>query len=828
MRQYIDTAQDLSGNALAGATVKVLLYPSLANATIYSDNGLTPIGGNTVAADITGQFSFFAADGDYALQFSYNALLYKTQSPVSVFDGAAQVTFADTGAVNAYAIANSALEKALRAGLRCSAQITTTNTGASTLQYNGLAVKSIVYPGGTALTANTLLAGGIYQFEYDGASWQIRNTQAAPYYARTAGEIAAGVTPVDYSQPPGSVWRQGADPLGVATATTAFSQAAAASLYVYVPPGTYKLTTGSLAFTTAVRFVCAGRNSVTLRFASGTTDALAWSGAGQTGGGLTGATINGTGVTGGNLLNFTGQARGWFDDITLAGGYNGMLVQDQNVCNIGGMWMNGLTGAYGLKYFGGGTGAAQVLNIGKLEIGFTTNIITSPIGVLVDGDADTINADAIGVVKGANGMVVQNSGNLAGGPAFITVNTFQSDFAYGDGLSISGGTGGSPSTTSHNFLSVYCQGSVAGNGVSINQYARDIVIGAEQITGNFLRGILTDGRYVKINFPHCSTNSKAGSALWPEIEIGANSIGTSILGGLAGQFVGYAAELASYGIKIVAGAKQYCIIGVNCTNNVTGAIQDLANDPDSTILGCPGSSINRIAGKGIALTFEAAGIPMIIPSSGNIGNNGALTAITALNTTYANCYMFFPAGAIFAGSAAGVYYVQMSSTTAGTIFNNQYTNGVPTVPASPTPFVTTGPGAYTQSTGSAIILRNSTIVGGSLGPNGSIEVSSLWSYPNSAGTKTGVIKYSSANILNASGTTTTTFNAPLQILQNNGVTNKQVACAGTLSGGVSSGTIAYTTIDSTADQTLQATGQLSAAADFLVLERMIVRIAFSL
>lgn len=647
-------------------------------------------------------------------------------------------------------------------------------------------------------------------------------------WPQSAGEIAAGITPTNYGYIWGSVMRYGADPTGAASSTTAFLSAAQANTSCTIPAGTYKLTAGTLAFASSpVRFTGAGRNAVTLNCVSGTANLFSWTGSG-TGGGLTGVTINGTGMTGGILISFVGQARGWFDDISITGGFNGMLVQDQNVCEIGSVWMNGLTGTYGFKYFGGGTGAAQVLNIKKLIIGFTTNIITSPIGVLIDGDADTMNADAIGVTKGGNGMVIQNSGNLANGAAFLTVNTFQSDFSYSDGLVISGGTAGSPSVTSVTINSCYCQGSVAGKGVNINQYARNVFINAEQITGNFQQGIFSDGRYVKIVSPQVAHNSVAGSAIWGGIELGANSLGTSINGGLAGQWVGYASELQSYGIIVDAGAQAYEIIGVNCLNNVTGAILDNANDANSTILACAGSSINRIAKKGIALTFESSGIPMILPSSGTIGNNGALSALTALPTTYTSCYMAFPANAIFAGSAFGLYYVVMSSTTAGTIFNNVYTNGEPSIPASPTPFVSTGPGAFTQTTGSPILLRNSTILANSLGPNGTIEISTLWSMNSTAGTKTANLAYSTANIMTLAVTTSTNINAPTQIIQNRGATNKQVAAPAILAAGASSSPAVYTTIDSTAAQTLQASAQLSVATDFLILERMTTRISFSL
>ena len=93
-------------------------------------------------------------------------------------------------------------------------------------------------------------------------------------------------------------------------------------------------------------------------------------------------------------------------------------------------------------------------------------------------------------------------------------------------------------------------------------------------------------------------------------------------------------------------------------------------------------------------TLCQTGIPLILVSSGNIGNNGALTAITTLPATYSQgCYMWFKTNSISAATPAGWYYVVMTSGTAGTIYNNTYTSGVPLQPAVLTAFVTTGPGA---------------------------------------------------------------------------------------------------------------------------------------
>jgi hypothetical protein len=189
MRQYIDTAQDNLGNALVGAIIAVFDYPSNSVSSIYSDNGVTPIAGATVTTDATGQFSFFAADGDYKLTFTYASSLYKTQVPVAIFDAVAGVTFQDTGSTNAYAVTDSRLEGALRAGLRINIKIANTNNAASTFVYNGLASKAIVNLDGTALQAGALPQNGVVLLEYNGSSWLNRT-----YYQTTNVGAISGTT----------------------------------------------------------------------------------------------------------------------------------------------------------------------------------------------------------------------------------------------------------------------------------------------------------------------------------------------------------------------------------------------------------------------------------------------------------------------------------------------------------------------------------------------------------------------------------------------------------------------------------------------------------
>lgn len=217
-----------------------------------------------------------------------------------------------------------------------------------------------------------------------------------------------------------------------------------------------------------------------------------------------------------------------------------------------------------------------------------------------------------------------------------------------------------------------------------------------------------------------------------------------------------------------------------------------------------------------------ANVPVIVPSSGSIGNNGALTLTTALDTTYANCYLYFPANAIEAGSAAGLYFVQMSSTTLGTIYNNTHTSGKPTIPSSPTAFATTGPGAYTQTTATDITILSFTLPGGAMGANGS-----LFLYPQEVVNSSGNNKIFRLK-LEASTTNTHIWAAVGQssspmVIRNKGVQNRNVSnnAAGLTTGGTGP---VHTTIDTAADVTLTLTANLANAADYAGFSGVLVQI----
>jgi len=125
---------------------------------------------------------------------------------------------------------------------------------------------------------------------------------------------------------------------------------------------------------------------------------------------------------------------------------------------------------------------------------------------------------------------------------------------------------------------------------------------------------------------------------------------------------------------------------------------------------------------------------------------------------------------------------------------------------------------------SAVTLATITIPAGLLGANGKLKIYPLWSTTNNANIKT----------LRAifSGSTCTTMtsqsvsnNSGLVIIRNINSESAQKCSSGLVAGiGSSFGSIAVTTIDTTAATTITITGQLSVGGDTLTLEDLFVEV----
>ena len=148
----------------------------------------------------------------------------------------------------------------------------------------------------------------------------------------------------------------------------------------------------------------------------------------------------------------------------------------------------------------------------------------------------------------------------------------------------------------------------------------------------------------------------------------------------------------------------------------------------------------------------SSGVPVVFPSSGTVGANGALSGIVALPQIYSSgCWMYFPAGAVYGGSAAGLYWTVMSSSTAGTIYDNRLSPGASpaSTPGNQAAIVAAAPGSYTATASHASPGPVGVMIpGGAIGVNGAVEVYVMAYCNNSASVKTLAVALDNTQVAN--------------------------------------------------------------------------------
>lgn len=207
---------------------------------------------------------------------------------------------------------------------------------------------------------------------------------------------------------------------------------------------------------------------------------------------------------------------------------------------------------------------------------------------------------------------------------------------------------------------------------------------------------------------------------------------------------------------------------------ISGIAAPIGSVADQQIATGAGGGLVAAPGFFSSILFHSS-IPFIFASTGSMGNNGALSGLTSLVNTYANAYILLPIGAIDGTNplAAGWYYCTMSSATAGTVFNNTYTSGQPVIPASPTAFFTTGPGAFTGDS-SATSAFSYTMPAATLAVNDTIRISFKATTTNTAANKVMTMLFGGSTV---GASTVSTIASTFMIMQvsNRGVLTAQIA-----------------------------------------------------
>lgn len=368
---------------------------------------------------------------------------------------------------------------------------------------------------------------------------------------------------------------------GVTDDTGAFVGAAAASLHVSIPAGNYKITSGTLNFSTPVRFVGQGREQTQIICSSGTGNLFAWS-SNVTGGGIENVKIVAIGMTGGDVIRNDGQSRFTVSGLQIVGGYNGIFMSNFNCVFVHDVWINALIGLYAIKLYSAVFGSADVADISNVQIGFQSpSSSSSPSGVIIDGGVATVSLRHVAVVNALNSFVVSNSPNSTG-PHFVTGLDIQSDFSYSEGLRIDGGSG---ATRNHNFTDVYIHGSKSSNNIYLSPTSSYITVKGGQISGAHLRGVFISSEYTFLTNCQIASNSQSSSGAYPGVYIGPESYSTVITGNSIGHWSGHSAASHSYGVEVASGAQAYTITGNNLLGNVNGEIIDNAHDNSSCVFG---------------------------------------------------------------------------------------------------------------------------------------------------------------------------------------------------------------------------------------------------
>jgi hypothetical protein len=227
-----------------------------------------------------------------------------------------------------------------------------------------------------------------------------------------------------------------------------------------------------------------------------------------------------------------------------------------------------------------------------------------------------------------------------------------------------------------------------------------------------------------------------------------------------------------------------------------------------------------------------SGIPFVIPPGDGAavglqftGSAGAFTLSAAILTNLWNalkgCWMYMPAS--FGGSAypAGWYWAVFSSDTAGILYTDTYTSGTPKRPASPTAFPTNLTGWLTTTTAEITGPTGFVLAGGSMGKNGSLKAH-LRLAGNITGSKNYKM-YSGASQICAIGSVTTNPDSESIVsIKNQGseslqLLSRQLANTGVGQVAASFLTNEYASIDTSLDQTLSISLQISSTSVCAVL-----------
>lgn len=210
------------------------------------NNCLTKDGQNSPTANLPMAGYVHTGVGNASTRASYPA--------VGQIQDGSFVNVVDTGAADAYVITLSPAITAYATGQLFWVKIANTNTGASTLNVNGLGVKSIKSAGTTDVTAGQLAVGAVYGFRYDGTNFLLIGSSTIADGSVTTAKIADDAVTLA-KQAPGTANRlQGFDGSGNPSEITVNGATLSAGALTITGSGLVFISTGTAAASASLAF----------------------------------------------------------------------------------------------------------------------------------------------------------------------------------------------------------------------------------------------------------------------------------------------------------------------------------------------------------------------------------------------------------------------------------------------------------------------------------------------------------------------------------------------------------------------------------------------
>lgn len=187
---------DSSGQPLAGGKVYTYSAGTTSPKTTWQDSGKVTPQANPVILDAQGKKLVFA-DGAYKFRIDdANDVTQYTLDNLQFakYSGSATYAGATTGSSNAYVATLSPALLSLANGAKITFEANHTNTGAATLNVNGLGAIELAHANDTPFAANEVVSGNTYTAVYEASTnaWLVENPQVPVWTSWTPTLSASG------------------------------------------------------------------------------------------------------------------------------------------------------------------------------------------------------------------------------------------------------------------------------------------------------------------------------------------------------------------------------------------------------------------------------------------------------------------------------------------------------------------------------------------------------------------------------------------------------------------------------------------------------------